>query len=98
MTKNQKAALRCYSDIGGFEIPPANQGQLVQISYGCSEEYIYERALDQTDRTVTVTAYRHPRRECGFEPWNVEPETGRRVGVIYIGPENDEPSRGDETS
>lgn len=97
LTKNQQAALRCLSEAGRFGVPPRNQGQIVEVSYGCSPDYIYERSYDQSDRTVVITAYAHPRHECDFDPWNGEPETGRRVGVIYSGPAHSEPSSRDES-
>jgi hypothetical protein len=91
LTKNQQASLRCYADCGRLDVPPRNQGQIVTVSYGCSPDYIYEHSLDQSDRTVTITAYQHPSHDCDFDPWNGEPETGRRVGVIYSGPASDQP-------
>ncbi len=71
LTKNQQAALRCLPEAGRFDVPPRNQGQIVLVSYACSADYIYERAYDQSDRTVTITAYQHPRHECDFYPLHV---------------------------
>lgn len=93
LTKNQQAALRCYRDADRLYTPPARQGQSVLVSYGCSPDYIYERRYDQSDRTTIITAYSHPRYECDFDPWNGDPELGRRVGVIYSGPAGAEPDQ-----
>ena len=91
LTDNQLAALACLGEAAAFSVPPEHQGQIVLVSYGCTPEYIYERRLDQSDRTVTITAYRHPADESAWDPWNRAPQRGRRVGVIFCGPEEDEP-------
>jgi hypothetical protein len=93
LTENQQAALACLGEAGQFSVPPEHQGQIVLVSYGCAPQYIYERRLDQSDRTVTITAYRHPADESAWEPWNSTPKRGRRVGVIFRGREWDEPGR-----
>jgi hypothetical protein len=91
MTKNQQIALTCYQDASHFFTPPEGQGQIVLISYGCTADYIYERSYDQSDRTVTVTAYRHPAADDGdWSPWNGRPALGRRIGLIYAGDKSGE--------
>jgi len=83
------------SDAGRFTVPPRNQGQIVLVGYGCSADYIYERSLDQSDLTVSITAYSHPMDadEYSFQPHNSVPDLGRRVGTIYRGPIPGEPGQ-----
>jgi hypothetical protein len=91
LTRNQKIAVASYADTGRFNAPPEYQGQTVEVSYGCSPDYIYERRLDRSDRTLEIVAYQHPATTDEWEPWNRRPPLGRRVGVIYRGPASDEP-------
>lgn len=93
LTANQKAALRGYRSARNFAVPPENQGQIIVASYGCDQYFIFERSVDLSDRSVCITAYRHPAGATDWNPGNCVPDLGRRVGVIYSGPASDEPSR-----
>ena len=96
LTKNQTFALRAFRSAGHFHIPPECGGQTVEVGYAASEEYIYRRFLDQSDRTSTIVALCRPADGSPFDPWNGHPKLGRRVGTIYRGPHSDEPARVDE--
>lgn len=79
---------------GAMHTPPECQGQIVEVSYGCSPTYIYERSYDRSDRTVRITAYEHPDTDdADFDPWNGTPDTGDMVGVVYEGRASDEPGQ-----
>lgn len=84
LTPNQQAALAAYRNVRNFFVPPRNQGQIVEVSYGCSPAYCYERRYDRSCQSVVVTAYRHPALGA-WDPWSNVPRTGRRIGVIYRG-------------
>lgn len=93
LTRNQTIALSSYRvDAGQFGVSPQDAGQIVEVSYGCSSDFIFRRSVDKSDRTVIVTAYRHPAEDHDWTPWNDRPVTGRRVGVIYHGYVQDDPS------
>lgn len=68
-----------------FTIPPECRGQIVVVSYGCDEDYIFERRCDQSDRTTSVSVYEHPAEECDFDPWNGAPRKGALVGSVDLG-------------
>lgn len=86
------AALRDYRYSSSYHTPPAHQGQIVEIDYGCTADYIYERALDRSDRTIQITAYLHPEgADEEWSPWSCAPDLGEEVGVIYSGPVADAP-------
>lgn len=93
LTRNQYCALLSICDVERYHVPPVYQGQTVVTSYGCNADYIYERSHDRGDNIVWITAYSHPRGDAEFDPWNVVPTTGRRVGLIYNGPLSCDPSR-----
>lgn len=80
MTRDQKQALKGYKHVGKLDIPPQNQGQMVLVAYGCTDEYIYERRFDQSDGSVTIIAYAHPIRDDAWDPWNGVPRLGKRIG------------------
>ena len=96
LTRNQTFALRAFRGAGNFHVPPECGGQTVEVGYAASEEYIFRRFLDQSDRTSTIVAFCRPADGSPFDPWNGHPKLGRRVGVIYRGPHADEPARVDE--
>ena len=90
LTPNQRDALAQYPDVDNWTVPPRCQGRIVVVSYGCSDDYIFGRIFDQSNHEVVVTAYRHhPKKE--FDPWNLEPPTGRRVGEIFRGHRDSDP-------
>jgi hypothetical protein len=80
-----------------FTVPPQNQGQIVQVSYGCTPDYIFKRSLDKSDRTVIVRAYHHPDGDEEFEPWNDIPCVGKFISVVYYGPSYLEPAKVEQT-
>jgi hypothetical protein len=87
LTTNQQEALRQLEDVE-FCVPPECAGQTVEYSYGCSEDYCYERRYDRSDMSVKITAYRHSARQVKrgvWDPWNGTPHLGRLVGVIREG-------------
>jgi hypothetical protein len=50
--------------------PPANQGQMIEVSYGWSEGVLYQRRFDHTDRSARW--YRAPEDEASAiaESWH----------------------------
>lgn len=76
------------SDIqGGFLTPPENAGQIVEVSYACTEDYILERTWDRSDGSAQIVAYHYPAsgaEDGGIEPWQAVPTLGRRAGVVNI--------------
>ncbi len=65
-----------------FVTPPENQGQIVIVSYACDADYIYARAIDQSDRSVSVSVYEHPETEEDWGPQNGAPRTGELVATV----------------
>lgn len=65
--------------------PTINQGQIVEISYGRTEHYIFERRQDHSDQTTIIEAYKTPVDDDAdnWGPWNSVPKLGDRVGVVY---------------
>ena len=59
-----------------YVIPLCNMGQIVEISYACDENYIYERSYDRSNQTTVYARFEHPDTEGEFEPWNGEPKLG----------------------
>jgi len=71
----------------GFLTPPVNQGQMVDVSYACTEDYILERTEDRSDRTLEIVAYHYPAdgsEDNGIEPWQAVPKLGRRAGLVEL--------------
>ena len=71
----------------GFQTPPENQGQIADVSYACTEDYILERINDRSDNSVVVVAYRYPAdgsEDYGIEPWQAVPKLGRRAGIVEL--------------
>ena len=83
MSIHLKYAIDDLATAGAFTVPPSCQGQIVEVSYACSPDYIFEKSFDKCDRSVTIEAYEHPDNDALFEPWNDIPETGARVGIVY---------------
>ena len=92
MTANQQTALRQLKDVGFWHMPPACAGQIVERTYGASEDFIFLRTHDRSDGEISVKAWKHPIGCPPFEPWNGRPQVGRWVGEIYRG--NDDPTNG----
>ena len=89
LTNDQKTALRNVAGVE-FTTPPAGQGQIVEVSYGCSEHHIYVCRHDRSDNSVQIVAYTHV-DDADFAPWNGKPALGERVGLIYDGPRTESP-------
>jgi len=58
-----------------WHVPPANQGQIVTVSYGCDDDgTLWEKTFDSSDRSTSV---RHlgtaDSYEGRWEPWNAAP-------------------------
>lgn len=65
-----------------YHVPPENQGQIVEVSYGCDGDYVYCKTFDQSDRTTSYARFEHPdtpEQEFDFDPWNGEPKLGDEV-------------------
>lgn len=65
-----------------YHVPPENQGQIVEVSYGCDAEYVYRKTYDKSDRTTSYARFEHPdtpEQEFDFDPWNGEPKLGDEV-------------------
>jgi len=69
---------------GPFATPVYDQGQMVQRSYACTEDYILVRTSDSSDRSESLEAYYWPTGDAPFEPWGTAPRLGRRVGPAII--------------
>lgn len=60
-------------DAGQWNTPPANEGQIVRVSYAIGDEgVIYRRTWDQCDGSKEY-AKRFLRDDEEFEPWQTEP-------------------------
>lgn len=64
-----------------FHIPPANQGQIVEVSYGWLEGALLRKSFDASDRTETIRYLADPWVETeegspeaaeleSWDPWN----------------------------
>lgn len=71
------------SEVGHWIIPPENGGQMIEVSYASAGDVVIERQYDRSDRTETLTAYRHSTVH-EFEPQNGRPKLGRRLGTAEI--------------
>lgn len=67
-----------------FVTPPENGGQIVEVSYACDADNIYERIHDRSDRTTVINVYEHPNAECDFDPQNGTPRTGEHLARIEM--------------
>jgi hypothetical protein len=59
-----------------FHTPPANQGQIVEVSYACSEGYVIRRRYDQSDRTTDYAIAKCLNDDDG-DYWNGAPANKR---------------------
>jgi hypothetical protein len=105
MTGEQAEALRIYRrQVGTFHTPPGCDDGTLARSFACSSDYIYEFALRNADKFVTLTAFRHPGRPPEDEnSWATAatkaiPKLGTRVGELYRGPVGKAPLPGPDPS
>jgi len=89
MTLNQLAALRAYPSVSRWDRCPFDGEQIVDRTWGAAGTYVYERAHYRNNRSLTITAHRAAKGP--WNPANGEHPSGRRIGVIFEGPEEMEP-------
>lgn len=58
--------------------PPENQGQMIDVSYGWHEGYLYRRTYDESDRSTAWHRASDDEEVQGYiasgeQPWNSEP-------------------------
>jgi hypothetical protein len=66
--------------IGTFHIPPANQGQIVIISYTQIDGVVIRKSYDQSDRSTKYATSRARANDEG-DYWNGEPPNARWKSV-----------------
>ena len=72
------------SDIQGpFITPPENAGQIVEVSYACTEDYILQLTEDRSDRSSEIIAYGWP-ASGEFTPQCRVPRLGRKMGAVKL--------------
>ncbi len=104
MTEDKAEALRIFRrQVGTFHTPPGcDDGELAR-SFACTVDYIYEFALRNADKVVTLTAFRHPGPPPDENSWaaavtKAMPKLGKRVGELYCGPLDEAPLPGPDPS
>jgi hypothetical protein len=61
-----------------FHVPPANQGQIVEVAYALSPEGLIERTFDRSDRSTSYRIHAWTRAlESYDDPWNRPPPNVR---------------------
>lgn len=55
--------------------PPENQGQIVEVSYGCRNGLVYKRVFDRSDRSESIYVSRMLADDEG--DWNDPPANKR---------------------
>jgi hypothetical protein len=105
MTDEKAEALRVYKrHVGTFHTPPACDDGVLARSFACNADYIYEFALRNADKVVTLTAFRHPGRPPEDENvWAAAtskaiPKVGMCVGELFRGPVEQAPLPGPDSS
>ena len=104
MTDEKAEALRVYRrQVGTFHTPPGCDDGVLARSFACNADYIYEFALRNADKVVTLTAFRHPGSPEDEESFAVAttkgiPKIGTRVGELYCGPIDEAPLPGPDPS
>jgi hypothetical protein len=104
MTEEKAEALRVYQrQVGTFHTPPGCDDGVVQRSFAYNADYIYEFALRNADKVVTLTAYRHPEPPKNEATWDTAtaeamPKVGTCVGELYRGPLEEAPLPGPDSS
>ena len=79
-----KTILIAPSDLmGPFITPPENQGQMVEVSYAGTGDYILERTHDRSTQTEKTLAYKWSGNSV-FSPQNRAPKLGRLIGEAQI--------------
>jgi hypothetical protein len=92
MADEKAEALRVFRrQVGTFHTPPGCDDGVLARSFACNPDYIYEFALRNVDKVVTLTAFRHPgppedENVFAANSRKAVPKVGRRVGQIYRGP------------
>ena len=66
-----------------FVTPPENQGQMIEISYSCTEDYVLRRVIDRSDAAQLIGAYKHV-DDGDFAPHFAAPDLGNFVGLVDI--------------
>lgn len=61
-----------------MHVPPENQGQIVEVSYGWRDDRLYRRVLDKSDRSEAWAVARDSKalrnyQESSSELWNEAP-------------------------
>lgn len=102
MTAQEADALRVFQrQVGTFFTPPGCDDGVVARSFACNVDYIYEFALRNADKIVTLTAYRHPEPPEDAKAWvaaKTIPAVGKYVGELYSGPIDEAPLPGPDSS
>ena len=104
MTEEQVEALRVYQrQVGTFHTPPGCDDGVVARSFASNDVYIYEFALRNADKVVTLTAFRHPGPAEDENSWaaattKTMPKLGACIGELYSGPLNEAPLPGPDPS
>lgn len=90
LSADQAKALCAYKTASDWGQSPRDAGQLINITWGHTVDYIYERR--EGGGLVSVIAYvPHPLNNR-WEPWEGIIPVGRWIGVIYHGEVADEPA------
>ena len=55
-----------------FHVPPANQGQIVEVAYGQTDGIVYRRTTDRSDGSVSYECATADDNDEG-DYWNGEP-------------------------
>lgn len=104
MTDEKAEALRVYRrQVGTFHTPPGCDDGVTARSFACNVDYIYEFALRNADKVVTLTAFRHPGPPQDENLWDTAttkgiPKLGACVGELYRGPLEKAPLPGPDSS
>ncbi len=104
MTEEKAEALRVFQrQVGTFHTPPGCDDGVVARSFACNDDYIYEFALRNADKVVTLTAFRHPGLPGDENSWAAAatkaiPNVGTCVGELYRGPLSEAPQPGPDPS
>ena len=101
MADEKAEALRVYQrQVGTFYTPPGCDDGVVVRSFACNVDFIYEFALRNADKVVTLSAYRHPEppEDKTWATSTEMPKLGRYVGELYRGPLSKEPLPGPDLS
>ena len=104
MTEETAEALRVYRrQVGTFHTPPGCDDGVLARSFASNDDYIYEFALRNADKIVTLTAFRHPGRAEDENSWAAAaikaiPKVGTCVGELYCGPLDKAPLPGPDPS